>query len=278
MVRPLSAAQIRAVFGENLRQLCAGEKSVSEACRAIGVNRTQFSRYLAGEAFPRPDLLMRICEYFGVDANVLIRRLRPGTDDRSVDVLALSFQHLAGLLPGASYATSEQQLPSGVYRIWRRSFMWPEYVFRCHCLIWRDGPLTHWKSYEPSMRDLLYLHGEPTLPERRRGNGVVMRRYNGVVLNVNHSVCILGAPPHGSPVMRLVSLKPGFEGIPTIYSGICTLTQGLQTGALTVCPAVMEPSRAQFGELLRQSREKYFYRADELPSRLARYMFETPVL
>ena len=30
---------------------------LTELCREIGVNRTQFNRYLSGNAFPRPDVL-----------------------------------------------------------------------------------------------------------------------------------------------------------------------------------------------------------------------------
>lgn len=271
-----SAAQIRAIFGDNLRSLCAHEKSVSQACRAIGVNRAQFSRYLSGEAFPCPDLLLRICDYFHVDADILIKPL-PRTPPPT-DVLAQSFQHLASLLPGQSYATSEQQLPTGVYRIWRRSFMWPDYTFRCHCRIWRQQGITHSKAYEPSVLDLLHLGGQPTLPERRSPHGIVMRRHNGVVLNVNHALCILSAPSDGSPVMRMVTLQPGFEGIATLYSGICALMQGQQRAALSACPIVLEPVALPFPQLLRAAREKYFHQRHDLPARLGRYLYDTPVL
>jgi transcriptional regulator with XRE-family HTH domain len=276
--KPLTSAQIRAVFGENLRQLCARESSVSEVCREIGVNRTQFSRYLNGEAFPRPDLLLRICSYFGVDANILIRPI--ASDNRSTEpnVLAETFARFAEYLPGTTYGLSEQELPSGLYRIWRRSFMWPDYVFCTGCRIWREGPLTHWKAYEPTSTNLLYLDGEPTLPERRLGRNVVMRQYRGFALAVNQSVCFFSAPPDNAAVMRITCLRPGFEGIPEVLSGYCALVRGLQPGAVTVCGAVMEPLRVPYRELLTFARRKYFYTADELPSRLSRYMFETPIL
>ena len=277
-LKPLSAAQIRSVFGDNLRRLCAREKSISKVCREIGVNRTQFSRYLSGEAFPRPDLLLRICTYFGVDANILIRPLPGESRPADPDILSQSFHRLAGYLPGTRYGLTEQQMPSGIYRIWRRSFMWPNYVFCTICRIWREGGLVYFKAYEPTATNPLYLDGEPTLPERRLGRNVVMRQYRGFALGVNQSVCIMTAPPDNATVMRVTCLNPGHEGIPQVFSGYCSLLRGPQPGAITVSGAIMEPLFVSYGELLRFARRKYFYTADELPSRLARYMFETPTL
>ena len=60
------------MFGANLRTLGAKYASVSDLARQLGINRTQFNRYLSGESFPRPDVLDRICVFFGVDARVLL--------------------------------------------------------------------------------------------------------------------------------------------------------------------------------------------------------------
>ncbi|WP_420586825.1 helix-turn-helix domain-containing protein [Ruegeria sp.] len=68
-------AELRRMFGANLRQLSKQYASVSELCRQLGINRTQFNRYLGGECFPRPDVLDRICRFFEVDARILLRPL-----------------------------------------------------------------------------------------------------------------------------------------------------------------------------------------------------------
>ena len=77
------------MFGANLRSLSKDYVSVSELSRQLGINRTQFNRYLAGESFPRPDVLARICGFFKVDARMLLEPVekhhifrRP--DDRTV--------------------------------------------------------------------------------------------------------------------------------------------------------------------------------------------------
>ena len=72
---PQSPAELRAMFGANLRQLSARYPSISDLSRQLGINRTQYNRYLAGESFPRPDVLARICSFFGVDARVLLERV-----------------------------------------------------------------------------------------------------------------------------------------------------------------------------------------------------------
>ena len=69
------ADNLRAMFGANLRKLASTYPSVSSLCRDLGINRTQFNRYLSGESFPRPDVLDRICRFFDVDARILLKQL-----------------------------------------------------------------------------------------------------------------------------------------------------------------------------------------------------------
>lgn len=68
----LSPTELRAIFGQNLRKLCQAYPSISAVCRALDTNRTQFNRYLSGDSFPRPDVLQKICTYFGTDARILL--------------------------------------------------------------------------------------------------------------------------------------------------------------------------------------------------------------
>ncbi|MCC2110978.1 MAG: helix-turn-helix transcriptional regulator [Hyphomicrobiales bacterium] len=51
-------------LADNLRLLCGYEKSTSAVCRAIGINRQQFSKYLNGKSRPSPRNFQRICAYF----------------------------------------------------------------------------------------------------------------------------------------------------------------------------------------------------------------------
>lgn len=56
-------------FPDNLRALCGYRASISEVGRDLGIDRSQLNRYLTGASRPRPALLRRICEYFGVETH-----------------------------------------------------------------------------------------------------------------------------------------------------------------------------------------------------------------
>jgi transcriptional regulator with XRE-family HTH domain len=63
-----SASEMQRSFSENLRLACSYAPSVSEVCRRLDINRTQFNRYLRAAARPSPNILNRLCDYFGVEA------------------------------------------------------------------------------------------------------------------------------------------------------------------------------------------------------------------
>jgi transcriptional regulator with XRE-family HTH domain len=73
--------QIRATMGslmhcthlsENLRLLSSYMASISDLARRLGINRSQINKYLAGSTYPRPALLRRICDHFGVEAHEIL--------------------------------------------------------------------------------------------------------------------------------------------------------------------------------------------------------------
>ena len=88
-------AELRSMLGANLRQLADRYPSVAELCRQLGVNRTQFNRYLSGESFPRPDVLDRICRFFDVDARILLKPLEEIPAPRRCDLPESVVQFLA---------------------------------------------------------------------------------------------------------------------------------------------------------------------------------------
>ncbi|MBT9386269.1 helix-turn-helix domain-containing protein [Pseudooceanicola sp. CBS1P-1] len=78
----------------NLRLLCSYHKSIAEVCRQLGVNRSQFNRYLNGDTFPSLRLMQRMCDFFGVEEGELLLphgqfadlvRLRPGRMGATVE-------------------------------------------------------------------------------------------------------------------------------------------------------------------------------------------------
>lgn len=57
---------IRKNLAANLRRLCDTGGSISAICRELGINRSQFDRYLQGKVLPNNATTRRICVYFRI--------------------------------------------------------------------------------------------------------------------------------------------------------------------------------------------------------------------
>ena len=169
-----SPAELRSMFGSNLRILAQSYPSISELSRQLGINRTQFNRYLAGESFPRPDVLARICVFFDVDARVLLEPVESLTDSESF----INGPELRSYL-GSGAAPEEKIFPSGFYRFSRRSFMEPDKFAMGLVYVWRnDAGNVFIRGFEA--REAMRQQGLPMSSELREFRGMVMRLENGV--------------------------------------------------------------------------------------------------
>lgn len=175
-----SPVALRSVLGANLRLLSERCESVSALCRELGVNRTQFNRYLSGESFPRPDLLHRICRHFDVDARIL---LQPLDEIEPEAVGPLVHPAISDFLGRTAEQVAETDFPSGFYRFVRRSFLDEErfvqgliYVFR------RDG-LCFLRGYEAL--EAMRSQGLPTDLRTREFRGSVLPQEDGVAALVS---------------------------------------------------------------------------------------------
>jgi len=176
-------AELRAVFGNNLRALSAEYPSVAGLCRELGINRTQFNRYLSGESFPRPDVLYRICQFFGVDARILLEPAENlGRTQAEYDLL--SHPELQGYFGRAPVDVDPSLFPSGFYRFVRRSFIEEtQFVLGLVYIYRRDG-YTFLRGFEP--REALRKQGISTAPRDREFRGIVMRQEEGFMMIVTH--------------------------------------------------------------------------------------------
>lgn len=123
-------------FSNNLKLACSTQKSVSDLCRAIGLNRQQFNRYLNAGAQPSAHNLMRVAAAFGLDpadfdlpASAFRRKLderrRPATGEGPLaDAFPGDLNALAGYL--------------GFYQTWHLSMSWPGRVV-CSCAHLRES-------------------------------------------------------------------------------------------------------------------------------------------
>jgi len=174
-----SPADLRNMFGENLRVLARKYPSISELSRRLGINRTQFNRYLSGESFPRPDVLDRICSFFEVDARILLE---------PVSALENSGQTLNGPVLKDFLGIGLKSLPldvfpDGFYRFSRRSFINDSrfivglvYVFR------RDGQ-AFVRGFEA--KEAMRQQGLSVDAGAREFRGYVTRQEDGVAMVIS---------------------------------------------------------------------------------------------
>ncbi len=178
---PDDPAALRGIFGQNLKTLTAPYGSVSALCRELGINRTQFNRYLSGESFPRPDVLHQICRFFNVDARIL---LEPVEAIYTTSPELLSHPCLSGFFGSGPTAVPEDAFPSGFYSFVRRSFI-DDALFTIGLVyVHREEPYTFLRGFEP--RDALRSQGLSTAAGSREYRGLVMRQEEGVMALVTH--------------------------------------------------------------------------------------------
>ncbi len=173
----LDPVKLRGVFGANLRKLADSYPSIAGLCRELGINRTQFNRYLSAESFPRPDVLHRICTFFDVDARILlepVEGLKSNVQDIFHHPVVEEFLGLTGS------SVPESDFPSGLYRFSRPSFVNEEqfvigllYIFR------RDGQ-TFVRSFEA--KQAMQQQGLESTIKNREIRGIILKQEQGIAL------------------------------------------------------------------------------------------------
>lgn len=166
---------LRSIFGSNLRHLSGNYASIAGLCRELGINRTQFNRYLSGESFPRPDVLHRICCFFGVDARILlepVQEIPPGQRD------ILDHPAVSAFIGRGAVTVTEEEFASGFYRFSRPSFTDDQLFVIGLVYVFRADGFTFIRGFEP--KEAMIQQGLPTSPANREFRGVVMRQDQGV--------------------------------------------------------------------------------------------------
>lgn len=257
-----SPADIRAVFGRNLRALCSAESSISDLCRRIGINRTQFNRYLAGEAFPRPDILQRICAHFEVDARILLEPLETIRADWRLRA-ALRLRDIA--MPPDARPFDHYLMPDGIYRFWRKSFSNPgKYVTG----LWQVHTVDSVK-----MLKSFDIYPQPVRRGTKRFSrkvpywGVFMQHFDGVSL-----LCSTGS----ENVLSFTFFEYGLNGSTRYYNGVTILTRRQMQGTARLSNIVLDRFTGNGSDLLRLARQIGIGDGDQVPEAARRALDRLP--
>lgn len=244
-----SPAELRSMFGANLRQLSNAYPSISDLSRQLGINRTQYNRYLSGESFPRPDVLARICAFFEVDARVLLEPVSDITDSKGP--LGSSFLH-DFVYAGATGITPEV-FPSGFYRFSRRSFTLEDVFIIGLVYVFRQDNSSYLRGYES--KTAMELQGLPTQPQAREFRGIIMQQEDGIVILISRKNAMTSSFNYLS---RVASFENNF------WVGYSTRTVPENTGGLRVTRTVFEFLGERPGDALPAARKIGFQKTEDL--------------
>lgn len=249
------------VFAENLRQLVSGEKSVSAVCRALEINRTQFNRYLSGEAHPRPEVLEKICVHFGRDARILLtplaeldawrtHRLPAEIDPTPLMAQVQGFDHY--------------RLPDGLYRVLMPSFNSPDMIFTSLIRLFtleNGGKGVNWEVPLFAAE----LTGKPAGWHDRKQTGICLQQSDGASMLM---------ASHYTRLFLLYFVSPGYRGLPDVHVGYAALTQAAHVDQEPLQPLILERVVGGLAAALALRREMPFLSWSEL-TELERHYIET---
>ncbi|WP_254447865.1 helix-turn-helix domain-containing protein [Ruegeria arenilitoris] len=213
-----SPKELRNMFGANLRRLAQVYPSVAALCRQLGINRTQFNRYLSGESFPRPDVLDRICRFFEVDARILLKPL----DDIDPQLSCPSAEVFENFLT----SKAQPSLPPGFF--WMTETHSSAKQEECSRLLFirRVGQTTVLRGYESRQ----IMPGTPTY----------LRELQGIVCHANAQVCVLMSR-RGGQDSRVMVVSEQLGESTSIWFGYTSYLSGTDDR-----PSVVRPTKLLF--------------------------------
>lgn len=168
-------SELRNTLGANLRELTRSTPSISALCRDLGINRTQFNRYLSGESFPRPDVLFKICQYFKVDARII---LEPLENIGGESPALLAHPEINDFLSSGVSQLPEQMFPSGFYQFARRSFLDETQFIQGLVYVYRKDNATFLRGFEA--KEAMEQQGLPGDVHTREFRGLLMAQEGGI--------------------------------------------------------------------------------------------------
>ncbi len=246
MTRP---SEIRTIFGNNLQILSRDYPSITVLAQNLGINRTQFNRYLTAESFPRPDILARICDFFEVDARILLEPIAAVQSKRNPRYPGF----LDDFLVSETHDLPQDTFPSGFYRFSRRSFLDQNKFVVGLVLIFRDGRNTLLRGYETPQA--MRWQSLPVSSKVREFRGIVLQQEEGISIIVSRKNAMTSS-------FNYLNRAPSFDN--NFWVGYVTRTVPETPSGLRATRLVYEKLPDTASSILRAARRQGFYSAEAL--------------
>ena len=244
--------EVRGIFGANLRILSSRFPSIAGLCRELGINRTQYNRYLSGESFPRPDVLQRICAFFDTDARIL---LEPVAELTPIATDLLNHPAISSHLGRGATELPEEVLPNGLYRLSRRSFVDGDVAVTGLVNVFRADGYTFVRGLEA--KEAMRQQGLPVDARTREFRGIFLRQEEGVAALISRRGAI-------TCTFNFLSRVPAFEN--NFWVGYATRTVAETIAGLRATRMVYEHLGQETDRVLRAARSAGFVAPADLPA------------
>jgi transcriptional regulator with XRE-family HTH domain len=231
---------LSANLARNLRRMCPEWGDIEIVCREMGMNRTQFEKYLHGKAMPSRRSIDKICAYFHVTEEELFANEAgvPHAEHKVSEPDAVAASCAEAMRP--LWTEGIASIKPGLYFLW---ISIPKDADRIVCapvVIARHGEALTFRrivgASEP--RDQLFFH------KVGDHKGLVVERLNWIML--------VGVNQRGTHEPSMMRLRWTPLSQPTL-SGHATITteSGVSFSALCMRPA---PAGTTFRKAVRQSK------------------------
>lgn len=231
---------LSANLAKNLRRMCPQWGDIEVVCREMGMNRTQFEKYLHGKAMPSRRSIEKICAYFDISEEELFARdaSAPRTERKVVEQDTINAQCADVMQP--LWTEGMASIKPGLYFLWISVPKDPDRIVCAPVVIAKKGEALTFRrivgASEP--RDELFFH--------RVGDhkGLIVERLNWIML--------VGVNQRGTYEPSMMRLRWTSLSQPTLSGhAMITTESGVSFSALCMRPA--SPGTT-FQRAVRQSR------------------------
>ncbi|WP_176445105.1 helix-turn-helix domain-containing protein [Maliponia aquimaris] len=250
-------------FSVNLRRLVQGRGSVTDFAKRLDISRAQFNRYLSGESHPKPAVLKRICDHFGVDARILTEVLpdthfaalpEPGSA-KAPSPRNYGLENAVTYLPVSdTHHVPEKDMPDGLYLFWRPSMARRD-RFVCNAV--RLATVPGARVFRTYLLREARLMTDRLTPAEREMRGLLLGVQDGVAWLFLHS-------PAWNNVSLVFSGRPTHRFSPYMH-GFYALARNEVPGQRRLARCIMERLPAEPASIIRAAHATGHYRLTELP-------------
>jgi len=258
-------------FAQNLEILLDVQHvSKAELCRHAGISRSQLARFLQGSSYPKPAILVKICDLLSVDARILTHSVVPEQKrpiSNNVHAHIWDLLTSGGILPDAQnmdkyLSADHSDIEDGYYYGWLPiAGVADEY----YCLISRFRTLNGIKVFD--VRDI--KNNWPKFPKTSNRS----RRQLGICFKQAKGFCILHFISDSK--MKYFS---NFERVDTyhsdFYGGVGFWSLQVKSAPFLIQPMIFEKIDMEKTGLLSAARESGFRKGADLPPCIRHYFGE----